>query len=147
MSTEALKRGYVQGPICVKTFGVLASNTIAADDMIHLEADTGLFYARPAASGETVIGSAINAVTSEPATSGAGLKVQVNIDPNAIYEYDPSTGTVTLALLWRTFDAGGAQSVLISAPSNSDLLCVGINTDHNTLYVKILTWKAGVAYT
>jgi hypothetical protein len=100
-------------------------------------------YVGQGAAGDTPLGVAYS-VGTDPSADGEST-VLVNVARDAIYEYPPDTGTVTQALVGTTMDIGGAQSINIDASADDIIIVVGVNTDRNTLFVKLIPTFAGVA--
>jgi hypothetical protein len=93
-------------------------------------------YVGQGAAGEEPLGVAYS-VGLDPASDGE-TSVLVSIAPDAIYEYPASTGTVTQGLVGTLMDVGGAQSIDIGATTDKIIACVGIDTDRNTVFCKLI---------
>ena len=89
------------------------------------------------ASGERVLGFAMQAVSS-PAADGEAT-VLVDISTQTLYEMAPDSGTLTLAELYDSCDIGAdGISINRDASSTDDLQIVSIDLETNTAYVRRL---------
>ena len=134
--------GYRKGgqPQLIKMLVDSTSADIVAGDFI-VPVTAG--YVGQGAAGELPIGVAWSTVAS-PAADG-GASVMVVVDTDAIFEYQPDAGTVTQGLVGTTMDVGGAQSVNIDASVDDILTVVEVDTDRNTVFVKLTKTQLGVA--
>lgn len=125
--------GYVKGERIPVQAPVDASTTaIVVGDMLTL-GTAG--YVQQAAAGDIPYGVAMEPCAA-PAADGA-KKVLVDISKEVVYRYPPDTGSVTAALLFTTMDVGGPQSINIDATTDNSIKCVGVDTDTNTILIKL----------
>jgi len=126
--------GYRHGPRVPRRLPVDSSTSdIAVGDLIT-EGTAG-YYQQAAAAAGTVIGVAMEAVSSPSADGDASILVDVS--DQSVYEYAPDAGTVTEALVGHLWDVGGAESVNIASSLDDTLYCVGVDTDANTVFVQL----------
>ena len=126
-------------PLLIQKPVAAASAAIVAGDFLS-ESTAG--YVAQAAAGGTLIGIAWESVAS-PSANGDST-ILVDVSTGTVYEYPPDTGTVTAALMGRSMDIGGAQSVDIDASTDDVLMCHEVDTVANTLRVSMLLTNAGV---
>jgi len=135
------KYGYRYGPRYPQTYGVdSTSNAIAVGDVVT-EATAG--YVKKASAGDRVFGVAMEAATA--GSADGDVKVQVDVSPYSVYEYPPDAGSVTVALIHRTMDLGGARSIDIDASADDDVYVENVDTSANTLFVRLVPYFQGVA--
>ena len=133
--------GYRRGPLeVVKMYmdSATAAVVVPGDFVVAVTAG----YVGSAAAGGTPIGVAMSG-GADPSADGAA-EVLVSIHPDAVYEYPADTGTVTQALCNTTMDIGGAQSIDIDASTDDVIQVIEVNTDRNSLFVKLIPTRAGV---
>lgn len=118
-----------------------ATSGVAIGDFVIMESGNA-GYIVPCSAGDIAVGVAMTACSAP--TSDGSETVEVCIDPTAIYEYPPDTGTVTQALVGTTMDTGGAQSINIDASADDKCICVGVDTDRNTLLIQLIPTFLGV---
>lgn len=124
-----LKKG---DPVRVSLLVDSSSSDIVAGDFLS-EATQG--YVKQASAGDLPIGIAYSSVAS-PSSDG-GATVIAELSTNCVYTYPPDAGTVTQALVGRTMDIGGPQSINIDASTDDCVVCVGVDTDANTLDIML----------
>lgn len=125
--------GYVKGERLPVQAPVDASTTaIVVGDMLTL-GTAG--FVQQAAAGDIPYGVAMEPC-AVPTADGA-KKVLVDISKEVIYRYPPDAGSVTAALLFTTMDVGGPQSINIDATTDNSVKCVGVDTDTNTILIKL----------
>lgn len=133
--------GYRRGPYeIVKHYmdSATAAEVQPGDFVVAVSAG----YVGQAAAGGTPLGVAVS-VGLDPAADGQQY-VLVSMHPDAVYEYPPDSGTVTQALVNTTMDIGGAQSIDIDASTDDIIQVVEVDTERNTLFVKLIPTFAGV---
>jgi len=132
--------GYVKGERVTLACPVDASTTaIVAGDMLTL-GTAG--YVQQAAAGDIPYGVAMDPC-AVPAADGA-KSVLVDISKDSVYRYPPDAGSVTQALLFKTCDVGGPQSINIDATVDDVIYIVGVDVDSNTVLIQIAPTPAGV---
>jgi len=125
--------GFVRGQqLLVPMLVDSATSDISVGDFVT-EGTAG--YVQQAAAGELPIGIAAEAVSS-PSADG-DVEILVDVSCLAVYRRSPDTGTVTQALVGRTMDIGGAQSIDIDASTDDCIVCVGVNTTDNNLDIML----------
>lgn len=135
-----LNAGYIRGERILVTLPVdSSSEDIVLGDFISL-ATAG--YVKQAAAGDEPYGVACESVAN-PASDGGAL-VTVDISQNSVYAVAPDEGTVTVGLLFKTIDVGGAQSANIDAGTDDSLYVVGVDTTRNLVHVQIRPTPASV---
>lgn len=132
--------GYVSGPRTPVQMRVATGSAIAVGDLVKAESDG---YITVCAAGDNPIGVAMEACTA-PSADG-GRTILVDISPLSIYRYPPDTGTVSQALVGKTCDVGGVQSINIDASADDCIYVARVNTDENTLHVRLIYIPTGVA--
>ena len=121
-----------------------SSADIVVGDAITATDPTPGYFKEVDATTEVPLGIAMQTV--EAPDSDGGAYVLVDISPDAVYEVSPDSGTVGVTLVMKTMDCGAdARSVDINGSSADNILCVGIDTDANTLLCQIRATYAGVA--
>ena len=132
--------GYRRGPqVEVRLPIDSSSSAIDAGDMLTL-GTAG--YVQKAAADDTICGFAME---KQAAPSADGDRyILVDISCESVYEYPPDTGTVTVGLLTKTCDAGGARSVNIDATVDDCLQICQVDVDANTVYVRRVNILVGV---
>tara|TARA_R100000808_G_C2139409_1_gene147322 strand:- start:1136 stop:1576 length:441 start_codon:yes stop_codon:yes gene_type:complete len=106
---------------------------------------TAGYYKEVDASGESVVGIAMEEKDS-PSTDG-GASVLVDISESSYYRVNPDTGTVSAALRLKTADIGAdGKSVNIDASATDNVKIHDVRTDDNTMLVSLIVETyAGVA--
>jgi len=127
--------GYRSGPLQLVKY-LMDASTVAQVEPGDFVVAVTAGYVGQAASGDKPLGVAYS-VGLDPASDGE-TSVMVSIAPDAIYEYPADTGTVTQGLVGTLMDVGGAQSIDIDATTDKIIACVGIDTDRNTVYCKLI---------
>lgn len=126
--------GFVRGPQVLVTVPVAAASAdIKRGDIITLASG----YASQASGGDAVFGFCVDEADS-PSANG-DVSVSVDISKSSIYRYPIDTGTVAQSNLTEAAaaDAGGAQSIDVTSPSNNDIRIVAVETDTNTFLVQL----------
>lgn len=93
-------------------------------------------YVTQAAAGDLPCAVANEACVTIPTTDG-GQEIEADFGPQSIFEYPPDTGTVTVGMIGKTMDVGGAQSINIDASADDGVECVDVDTTNNTVFCKI----------
>jgi hypothetical protein len=137
----SLNYGYRYGGRNPTLLPVKASEVWTVGDMISLDSNG---YAQPCAAGEKAVGVAMGDVTTvtTPGTDG-GLSSVVDCSADSVYLFIPDSGTVTQALVGKTCDVGGAQSIDIDASADDCILIRAVDTVANTLLVSIVAGTIG----
>ena len=125
--------GYREGPRLIKTYLMDSSGSadIAVGD--HVKFDTA-GYVVACGSGDNPIGVAAS-IGKDPSADG-DTTVQVDIGEWSIYEYPVSAGTVSVSLISKTCDLGGAQSIDITASADDNIIIVAVDTAKSTVFVR-----------
>lgn len=132
--------GYVKGERNAVSYPVDSGTTaIVVGDLITM-GTAG--YVQQAAAGDLIYGVAMEPC-AVPTADGAKTCL-VDISKHSIYRYPPDAGSVTAALLFKTCDVGGPQSINIDATVDDVIYIVGVDVDSNTLLVQISPTPAGV---
>ncbi|KKK62710.1 hypothetical protein LCGC14_3001610 [marine sediment metagenome] len=132
--------GYREGERDVRKYSVDADTADIKTADFLIEATAG--FVKVAAAGDTPLGVAMQDVDS-PSADG-DVDILVDISPHTTYEYPPDAGSVTQALVGRTMDVGGAQTIDIDASTDDVIRCVGVDTIANTLLCQLIPTNAGV---
>jgi len=135
-----LSYGYVKGERLFIALPVKSGETFAAGDLISLDSNG---FVQQAAAGENAIGVAFDPCDSAPASDGA-FTVQVDVSPESVYLFPPSSGSLTQAMVGKTCDVGGAQSIDITASADDCILIQSVDTVNNLAYITIRRVLAGV---
>jgi hypothetical protein len=107
-------------------------------------------YYKQASAGDEPQCVAMQEVPSTPALSADGdVTILADFSKESVYEYPPASGTVTVALIGKKCDVGGAQSADITASVDGEdgdgsLKIINVDTGRNTVYVTINPDFAGV---
>jgi len=109
------------------------SADIAAGDLL-VWATAG--HVKQAAAGEIPCGVSYDDAAS-PAADG-DVSVLVELSDQAVFAYPPDAGAATQALVGKTMDVGGAQSVDIDASADDVVVCEDVDADANLVYCRIL---------
>lgn len=118
------------------------SGSIVAGDIVIEDADASFPYIEAADAGANVpIGVAMES-SAAPTTDG-DYEVLVCIDPQAIFQYPPDTGSATATLIGNTMDIGGSQSLNIDAGDDNKILIVDVDVENNLLKCMIDFTNAG----
>lgn len=135
-----LNYGYKHGPRVPRKVKMdSASAAIEVGDMLTLS--TAGYFKECAADGEPVC----VAMEAHAAVSADGdAEILADFSQESVYEYPPDTGTVTIALVGLLMDVGGEQQVNIDQSTQDSLLCVGVDTGANTVFVQIRPTASGV---
>ena len=132
--------GYRRGPRNPVQARLDASTaTININDLLTL--GTAGYY-QQAAAGDVVHGVAMQRSTA-PAADGDKV-ILMDISTESVYAFPPDTGTVTVALIGKTCDVGGAQSIDIDATLDDCILIRDVDTVANLVYVQVRPAFAGV---
>jgi hypothetical protein len=83
----------------------------------------------------------VTSVTT-PSADG-GLSTVVDCSADSVYLFVPDAGTVTQALVGKTCDVGGPQSIDIDASADDCILIRAVDTTANTLLVSIVAGTIG----
>lgn len=134
------KLGYRRGPQVIQRMKVDGNGTFPIEvGMILCLGSAG--YVQLAAAGENnPIGWAASRLESDPGSDGDAA-IDVDVSELAVYEIAPDAGSVTQALAGKTCDIGGSQSADIDASADDVLTIEGVDTDRNTLFVRLLPGK------
>jgi hypothetical protein len=135
-----LNYGYVKGERLFIALPVQSGETFAAGDLISLDSNG---FIQKASAGDKVIGVAFDPIDSAPAADGAA-SAQVDVSPVSVYLYPPASGTLTQAMVGKTCDVGGAQSIDITASADDCVLIQAVDTVANLAYITIARQPAGV---
>lgn len=126
-----LAYGYANGVVDLRKLPVDSTTAdIKAGDILTHSGG----YVLQASPGDAVVGFAAEDVDSPSADGGAHVLVDIGI--GAVYRYPINTGSVAESNRFSTADAGGAQSVDVTSPSNNDLLIVDVDTVAGVFYVR-----------
>ena len=126
------KYGYRNGPQCLVSYGVDSTGgTINAGDHVKMVTDG---YVGVCGSGDTPIGVAVSNQTA--GSADGDTTVLVDVSEWSLFEYPPASGTVTVALIGKTCDLGGARSIDITASTDDNIIIVNVDTTANTLLVR-----------
>lgn len=126
--------GLIKGdPVRVRFLMDATGAAIVAGDFVEEAGTAG--YVKQCAAGGLPFGVAYES-QALPSSDG-GNAVLVEISTNCVYRYPPDAGTVTQALVGRTMDIGGAQSINIDASADDCVVCVGVDIDNNTLDIML----------
>lgn len=137
-----LNLGYKYGLRNIQVLPVKASTTISAGDMVDFDSNR---YLQPCGAGDIPIGVAVGQVPADAqaATDGA-LSIAVDTSQDSVYRYVPDAGNVTIALVGKSCDVGGAQSIDIDASTDDCILVRAVNVAENTLDVSLILKPTGV---
>lgn len=120
------------------------SADIVVGDAITASGATSGYFKEVDAAAEAVVGIAASTVSSPSADGGAYVKVDVSRD--SIYEVAPDSGNVSVALRMKTADVGAdARTVDIDGSSTDDIEILDIDTNANTMRVRLNPSLSGVA--
>lgn len=112
------------------------AGTVSNDDPVtYASATSG--YVLKASAGDIPCGVAIETKTA--GTADGDVRIAVDVSPDTIYTYAPDAGSVTQALVGKTMDFGGSQTINIDASTDDCVRCVGVDTANNLLDVQFLT--------
>jgi hypothetical protein len=128
--------GYRSGPYVIREYLMDSATAavIAPGDFV-VEVTHG--YVGQCAAGGLPIGVAVSA-GADPGADG-GAVVLVSTSPEAVYEMPPDAGSVTQALVNKSMDVGGAQTVDITTSDDDVIQVVGVDTERNTVFFKLKT--------
>ena len=129
-----LSYGYVIGPQVLVTVPVDSTTSdIKRGDLITLDGG----YAKQASAGDAVFGFSVDEAAS-PSADG-DVSISVDVSKSSVYRYPIDTGSVAQSNLTEAAaaDAGGAQSVDVTSPSNNDLRIVAVESDTDTFLVQL----------
>lgn len=119
---------------------VLIANTAAAiakGDFLKEDA-AGTQYMTKAGAGDIPRCVALEAVAlADIPSADGGLSILAEHSEDALFEYPADTGTVTNALVNKTMDLGGAQSIDIDATVDDVFTCLAVNTDKNSVLGRV----------
>lgn len=107
-------------------------------------------YYKQASAGDEPQCVAMQEVPATPALSADGdATILADFSKESIYEYPAASGSVTVALIGKKCDVGGAQSADITASADGadadgSLQIVDVNVSRNTVYVTLNADFAGV---
>jgi hypothetical protein len=134
--------GHYKGITQAVTLLLASSGTfpINRGDMLCLDSNG---YAKQCGAGDVAYAVAEQYVKTAPASDGA-KSISADICRETIYRYPPSAGTVSQAILGKTCDVGGAQSVDIAHTADDCLEIVGVDTTNNLVLVRLRPVLAGV---
>lgn len=136
------KYGYRYGPQLIVEYGVDSSVATTLRPGDHVKWATA-GYVTVAGSGDNPIGVAVSVAT--PGSADGDVTCRVDISEWSVYEYPPSSGTVTAAITGLTCDLGGARSIDIAASADDNIKIVQVDTVANTVFVRHLYPTTGVA--
>lgn len=112
----------------VEFWPVSNTGTIAEGDMVHW--DEAGQYITTCEAGDTPCGVALD--NSNQPTSDAGNKILVETSTMALFEYPADTGTITAALIGKTMDVGGAQSINIDTSAQDCIYVTNVRLTEST---------------
>jgi hypothetical protein len=116
------------------------SADISIGDMLAL--DTAGYFEPCAAGGEPIC------VAMQACSAGSAdgdVTILADFSQDSVYCYPADSGeTVTVALIGKTFDVGGAQSANTDTGTDDSLYCVDVDTSANTVFVQIRPTVASV---
>lgn len=135
-----LSYGYVKGERLFISLPIQSGETFAAGDLISLDSNG---FIQKASAGDKVIGVAFDPCDSAPAADGAA-SAQVDVSAASVYLYPPASGTLTQAMVGKTCDVGGAQSIDITASADDCVLIQAVDTVANLAYITIVRQPVGV---
>lgn len=126
--------GYRYGGSVTEQYGVdSASSDIDKGDILVFSADRHV--ARASAGADLIVGVA--AESAEAPASDGDNKVLVHNDPTAVFCHPPDAGTVSVSLIGKTCDVGGAQSIDIDAGVDNVILIVNVDVERNLVYWRL----------
>ena len=141
-----VKYGYRRGPQLIQRMKVDGNGTFPIEVGMILTLGTA-GYVQIAGAGDNAVGWAASRLASDPGADG-DASIDVDISELAVYEVPPDAGSVTQALVGKTCDvgaaAGGYPSADLDASTDDGLSIEGVDTDANTLFVRIVNKRAGV---
>lgn len=100
-------------------------------------------YVTQAAAGDLPCAVANEACETIPTNDG-DREIEAEFSRLAIFEFPPDAGTVTIGLIGKTCDIGGAQSIDIDATVDDCIEIVDVDTVNNTVFLKVKFEKAEV---
>jgi len=125
----------------------LVGNTgaITAGDMLTKDGAGDQYVMRAVAGSNTLVGVAMESCAAP--TADGDLSIEVEISDDAVFEYPADAGTVSAALIQKTMDVGGRQSIDIDASADDIVEVIDVDTRRNSVLVKLYfkTGKSGVA--
>ena len=130
---------YRSGPRDPRYVEVKASEVINQGDFCDFDASG---YLAECDANDTPTCVAMETITGG-ATDGLN-RALVDFSTLSVYEMPPDAGTVDHTLIGKTMDCGGAQSVNIDATVDDSLACVDVDTNANTVFVRLVPVFAGV---
>ncbi len=99
-------------------------------------------YYQKVTAGDVAQGVAMEYATAP--TADGDKEILMDISGESVYRFPPDAGTVTVALIGKTCDTGGAQSVNIDATVNDCLLIRDVDTANNLVFIQVRPAFAGV---
>lgn len=105
-----------------------STSTITAGDILTL-ATAG--YLKKASAGDVPYGVSAENATA-PAADG-DKSILVDVSQHSLYEYPPSSGSVTAALASTWVDVGGGQTIDIAATTDKVFFVERVDTIRNTV--------------
>ena len=135
-----LSYGYLEGLRLLVPFKVKASETWVSDSIMSLDSNG---YLQPAAAGENAIGFAFDPLVTAVSNDG-DIELLVDISRETLYLFPPDEGTVTQALVGKTCDVGGVQSINIDATVDDCIFIRRVDTVNNLCIVSLQPIPAGV---
>jgi len=135
-----LSYGYVKGERLFISLSIQSGETFAAGDLVSLDSNG---FVQKASAGDKVIGVAFDPCDTAPAADGAA-SAQVDVSAASVYLYPPASGTLTQAMVGKTCDVGGAQSIDITASADDCILIQAVDTVANLAYITIVRQPVGV---
>lgn len=106
----------------------------AGDILIEDQSTTQYFTQGAAGSNEPRCVALVNLPTIP--TNDGDVSIPAEFSEDALYEYPADTGTVTAALIGKTMDMGGPQSMNIDAGIDNIFTVHEVNLDHNSVIGK-----------
>jgi len=145
----SIQYGYRKGQRMGTPVRIDSSSTVPIKVGDFLTLATAGYY-KQASAGDEPQCVAMQEVPSTPALSADGdATILADFSKETIYEYPPASGTVSVALIGKKCDVGGAQSADITASADGEdgdgsLKIINVDTGRNTVYVTLNADFVGV---